>query len=56
MKYDNSNELGCFQVNRPGIDKGTGVERIIDVVDLREKATSRSEMLRGGRPSIPCSA
>lgn len=37
MKYDNSNELGCFQVNRPGIDKGTGVEKIIDIAGLRGK-------------------
>lgn len=38
MKYDNSDELGCFQVNRPGIDKGTGVNKIIDIADLRGKS------------------
>ena len=37
MKYDNSNHLGCFQVNRPGIDKGAGVGKIIDIADLRKK-------------------
>jgi hydroxymethylpyrimidine pyrophosphatase-like HAD family hydrolase len=37
MKYDNSTELGCLQVTRPGIDKGTGVTRMLHEAGLDGK-------------------